>query len=57
MLSREHPSELLYLADEAFDHPLAQELPALPDPGGLKVDGVAYTRSQAAAEGWSVVFR
>jgi len=103
VLSREHPSELLYLADEAFDHPLVQQLPALPDgcselpsaagglaldggvqpageavratpgstvqlgnrgglvtlldPEGLKVDGVAYTKSQAAAEGWSVVFR
>jgi uncharacterized protein YukJ len=26
------------------------------DPGGLKVDGVAYTRAQADAEGWSLVF-
>jgi uncharacterized protein YukJ len=26
------------------------------DPDGLKVDGVAYTQAQAAAEGWSVVF-
>jgi hypothetical protein len=26
------------------------------DPDGLKVDGVAYTKSQAAAEGWSIVF-
>jgi uncharacterized protein DUF2278 len=31
-------------------------LVTLLDPDGLKVDGVAYTRSQAAAEGWSVVF-
>jgi uncharacterized protein YukJ len=31
VLSRQHPSELLYLADEAFRHPLVQELPALPD--------------------------
>jgi hypothetical protein len=28
----------------------------LGDPDGLKVDGVACTKSQAAAEGWSVVF-
>jgi uncharacterized protein YukJ len=26
------------------------------DPAGLKVDGVAYTQAQAAAEGWSIVF-
>jgi hypothetical protein len=26
------------------------------DPSGLKVDGVAYTRAQADAEGWSIVF-
>lgn len=26
------------------------------DPAGLKVDGVAYTRDQAAAEGRTVVF-
>jgi hypothetical protein len=26
------------------------------DPGGLKVDGVAYTKGQASAEGWSLVF-
>jgi uncharacterized protein YukJ len=46
VLSREHPSELLYLADEAFDHPLVQQLPALPDgfselpsaAGGLALD-------------------
>jgi uncharacterized protein YukJ len=46
VLSREHPSELLYLADEAFDHPLVQELPGLPDgfgelpsaAGGLALD-------------------
>jgi uncharacterized protein YukJ len=46
VLSREHPSELLYLADEAFDHPLVQELPALPEgfgelpsaAGGLALD-------------------
>jgi hypothetical protein len=31
-------------------------LVTLLDPEGLKVDGVAYTKSQAAAEGWSVVF-
>jgi uncharacterized protein YukJ len=46
VLSREHPSELLYLADEAFDHPLVQQLRALPDgfselpsaAGGLALD-------------------
>ena len=26
------------------------------DPGGLKVDGVSYTREQAKREGWLVVF-
>jgi hypothetical protein len=26
------------------------------NPDGLKVDGVAYTEAQAAAEGWSIVF-
>jgi hypothetical protein len=26
------------------------------DPGGLKIDGVAYTKAQADAEGWSLVF-
>lgn len=26
------------------------------DPDGLTVDGVAYNKSQAAAEGWSIVF-
>jgi hypothetical protein len=26
------------------------------DPGGLKVDGIAYTKAQASAEGWSLVF-
>ena len=26
------------------------------NPAGLKVDGVAYTRQQAEAEGWTVVF-
>jgi hypothetical protein len=31
-------------------------LVTLLDPEGLKVDGVADTKSQAAAEGWSVVF-
>ena len=31
VLSKQHPSELLYLADEAFRHPLVQELPSLPD--------------------------
>ncbi|HEX8132127.1 MAG TPA: DUF2278 family protein [Actinomycetes bacterium] len=46
VLSQERPSELLYLADEAFDHPLVQELPGLPDgfgelpsaAGGLALD-------------------
>ena len=26
------------------------------NPDGLKVNGVAYTQAQAAAEGWSIVF-
>jgi hypothetical protein len=26
------------------------------DPGGLNVDGVAYIKGQASAEGWSLVF-
>jgi len=46
VLSKEHPSELLYLADEAFRHPVVAELPNLPDgftllpsrPGGLALD-------------------
>jgi len=46
VLSQQHPSELLYLADEAFRHPLVQELPNLPDgfsplpsaAGGLALD-------------------
>ena len=46
VLSKQHPSELLYLADEAFRHPMAPELPNLPDgftllpsrPGGLALD-------------------
>jgi len=31
VMSQQSPSELLYLADEAFAHPLVQALPALPD--------------------------
>src|SRR5215211_777857 len=31
VLSQQHPSELLYVADEAFRHPLVQELPSLPE--------------------------
>jgi hypothetical protein len=31
-------------------------LVTLLDPAGLKVDGVAYTKGQASAEGWSLVF-
>jgi uncharacterized protein YukJ len=46
VLSKQHPSELLYLADEAFRHPVVPELPNLPDgftllpsrPGGLALD-------------------
>jgi uncharacterized protein YukJ len=46
VLSKQHPSELLYLADEAFHHPVVQELPALADgftllpsqAGGLALD-------------------
>jgi hypothetical protein len=28
----------------------------LVDSAGLKVDGVAYTKDAAAAEGWTIVF-
>jgi uncharacterized protein YukJ len=46
VLSKQHPSELLYLADEAFRHPLVQELAGLADgftllpsqAGGLALD-------------------
>ncbi len=46
VMSQQSPSELLYLADEAFAHPLVQALPALPDgftplasePGGVALD-------------------
>jgi uncharacterized protein YukJ len=46
VLSKEHPSELLYVADEAFHHPLVQELAGLEDgftllpsqAGGLALD-------------------
>ncbi|MGH3938951.1 MAG: DUF2278 family protein [Pseudonocardiaceae bacterium] len=46
VLSQQSPSELLYVADEAFQHPLVQALPDLPEgftlvpsrPGGLAVD-------------------
>ena len=46
VLSKQHPSELLYLAEEAFTHPVVQGLPSLADgfsllpstPGGLALD-------------------
>jgi uncharacterized protein YukJ len=46
VLSKEHPSELLYVADEAFAHPLVQGLAELAEgftplastPGGLALD-------------------
>jgi uncharacterized protein YukJ len=46
VLSQQEPSELLYVADEAFRHPLVGQLPTLPDgfsslpsqPGGLALD-------------------
>jgi uncharacterized protein YukJ len=46
VLSQQSPSELLYVADEAFQHPQVQALPDLPDgftalpsrPGGLALD-------------------
>jgi uncharacterized protein YukJ len=46
VLSQQSPSELLYVADEAFRHPVVAQLPALPDgftalpsrPGGLALD-------------------
>ncbi len=31
VLSQQEPSELLYVSDEAFHHPLVQQLPALAD--------------------------
>ena len=48
VMSQQSPSELLYLADEAFGHPLVQALPALPDgftplasqPGGVALDNI-----------------
>jgi uncharacterized protein YukJ len=43
VLSKEHPSELLYLADEAFHHPIVQEL--LPCRRGS-------ARSRARPVGW-----
>src|SRR5439155_2185111 len=46
VLSQQSPSELLFVADEAFSHPLVQALPDLPDgftavpsqAGGLALD-------------------
>jgi uncharacterized protein YukJ len=46
VLSKQHPSELLYLADEAFAHPVVHELAGVGDgftllsstPGGLALD-------------------
>ncbi len=46
VLSQEQPSELLYIADEHFDHPVLRELPDLPagftplasGPGGVALD-------------------
>jgi uncharacterized protein YukJ len=46
VLSQLHPSELLYVADEAFDHPLLRELPGVAEgftllprgPGGVALD-------------------
>jgi uncharacterized protein YukJ len=46
VLSQQSPSELLYLADEAFRHPVVQELPSVAEgftplpstPGGLALD-------------------
>jgi uncharacterized protein YukJ len=65
--SRQSPSELLYLVDEDFEHPMLQELRLLPRgftplssaPGGLALDfihGVSYTKAQVSKEGWTVVF-
>jgi uncharacterized protein YukJ len=46
VLSQERPSELLYVADESFRHPLTQSLPDLSagstplasQPGGMALD-------------------
>jgi uncharacterized protein YukJ len=46
VLSQESPSELLFLADESFAHPIVESLPTLPDgftpivsqPGGIALD-------------------
>jgi uncharacterized protein YukJ len=46
VLSQQAPSELLFVADETFQHPLLQSLPSLPDgfnavasePGGIALD-------------------
>ncbi len=46
VMSQQSPSELLYLADETFSHPLVQAVPAMPDgftalasqPGGVALD-------------------
>jgi uncharacterized protein YukJ len=43
VLSKEHPSELLYLADESFHHPIVQELLNLPD---------GFTPLRAALAAW-----
>ncbi|MGQ0777964.1 MAG: DUF2278 family protein [Pseudonocardiales bacterium] len=64
VLSQLSPSELLYVADEAFGHRLRPPvrlgnqggMVTLLNPAGLKVDGVAYTEQQAEAEGWTIVF-
>jgi uncharacterized protein YukJ len=65
VLSQEKPSELLYVADENFRHPLTQSLPGLSagftpvasQPGGLALDfirGNLFDRQQMQSEPASV---
>jgi uncharacterized protein YukJ len=57
VLSKEHPSELLYVADEAFHHPLVQELAGQADgftllpsqAGGLALDFIRANLFDRAA--------
>ncbi len=51
VLSRQAPSELLYLADEHFDHPLTEALAGLPEgftalPGPPAEGGLDYVRGE-----------
>jgi uncharacterized protein YukJ len=67
VLSKQHPSELLYLADETFQHPIVQNLATLPDrfaplpstPGGLSSTiswrGLRPTQRRGCTP-WTLVF-